>query len=231
MKKKCGKTAFTAPPAMIRSLLATLALAVTASAAQPPNIVFIFCDDLAYQAMSCYGDKRKLLETPNIDRLAKEGMRFDRCLVTNSICGPMRAVIQTGKYSHANGFYNNSNSKFDSSQPTFPKVLQKSGYQTAVIGKWHLMTDPVGYDYWNVLPGQGAYYNPPMTENGKQVKYEGYCTDIIGDLTLKWLDERASTKLRIASGSRRFAISALTTTASMRSPRRFSMPTAAAARP
>ena len=84
------------PPAMIRSLLATLALAVTASAAQPPNIVFIFCDDLAYQAMSCYGDKRKLLETPNIDRLAKEGMRFDRCLVTNSICGPMRAVIQTG---------------------------------------------------------------------------------------------------------------------------------------
>ena len=179
---------------MIRSLLATLALAVTASAAQPPNIVFIFCDDLAYQAMSCYGDKRKLLETPNMDRLAKEGMRFDRCLVTNSICGPMRAVIQTGKYSHANGFYNNSNSKFDSSQPTFPKVLQKSGYQTAIIGKWHLMTDPVGYDYWNVLPGQGAYYNPPMTENGKQVKYEGYCTDIIGDLTLKWLDGRDKSK-------------------------------------
>jgi arylsulfatase A-like enzyme len=181
-------------PTMIRTLLATLALAVTVSAAQPPNIVFIFCDDLAYQAMSCYGDKRKLLETPNMDRLAKEGMRFDRCLVTNSICGPMRAVIQTGKYSHANGFYNNSNSKFDSSQPTFPKVLQKSGYQTAVIGKWHLMTDPVGFDYWNVLPGQGAYYNPPMTENGKQVKYEGYTTDIIGDLTLKWLDQRDKSK-------------------------------------
>jgi arylsulfatase A-like enzyme len=80
-----------------------------------PNIVFIFCDDLTTQAISAYGDKRKLLETPNMDRIAKEGMRFDRCLVTNSICGPMRAVIQTGKYSHANGFYNNSNSKFDSS--------------------------------------------------------------------------------------------------------------------
>lgn len=179
---------------MIRTLLALLTFAVGLCAAERPNIVFIFCDDLALQAMSCYGDKRKLLDTPNMDRLAKEGMRFDRCLVTNSICGPMRAVIQTGKYSHANGFYNNSNSKFDSSQPTFPKVMQKSGYQMAVIGKWHLMTDPVGYDYWNVLPGQGAYYNPPMIENGKPVKYEGYCTDIIGDLTLKWLDSRDKTK-------------------------------------
>ena len=179
---------------MIRSLLATLALAVTASAASQPNIVLIFCDDLTTQAMSCYGDGRKLLETPNMDRIAKEGMRFDRCLVTNSICGPSRAVIQTGKYSHANGFYNNSNSRFDSTQRTFPPVIQKSGYQTAIIGKWHLGSDPVGYDYWNVLPGQGAYYNPPMIENGKQVKYEGYTTDIIGDLTLKWLDGRDKSK-------------------------------------
>jgi arylsulfatase A-like enzyme len=179
---------------MIRSLFASLALVSAATAAQSPNVVFIFCDDLTTQAISAYGDSRKLLETPNMDRIAKEGMRFDRCLVTNSICGPSRAVIQTGKYSHANGFYNNSNSKFDSSQPTFPKVMQKSGYQMAVIGKWHLMTDPVGYDYWNVLPGQGAYYNPPMTENGKNVKYEGYTTDIIGDLTLKWLDQRDKTK-------------------------------------
>ncbi len=179
---------------MIRSILASLILAAGAGVAQPPNIVFIFCDDLAYQAISAYGDKRKLLETPNMDRLAKEGMRFDRCLVTNSICGPMRAVIQTGRYSHANGFYNNSNSRFDSNQPTFPKLLQKHGYQTAVIGKWHLMTDPVGYDYWNVLPGQGVYFNPPMIENGKQVTYEGYVTDIIGDLTLKWLDQRDKSK-------------------------------------
>jgi arylsulfatase A-like enzyme len=179
---------------MIRSLFALFLLVTAATAAQMPNIVFIFCDDLTTQAISAYGDSRKLLETPNMDRIAKEGMRFDRCLVTNSICGPSRAVIQTGKYSHANGFYNNSNSKFDSSQPTFPKVMQKSGYQMAVIGKWHLMTDPVGYDYWNVLPGQGAYYNPPMIENGKPVKYEGYTTDIIGDLTLKWLDQRDKTK-------------------------------------
>lgn len=179
---------------MLRSLIASLLLASAASAAQPPNIVFIFCDDLAYQAMSCYGDHRKLLDTPNMDRIAKEGMRFDRCLVTNSICGPSRAVIQTGKYSHANGFYNNSNSKFDSSQPTFPKVMQKSGYQMAMIGKWHLMTDPVAYDYWNVLPGQGVYYNPPMIDNGKPVKYDGYVTDIIGDLTLDWLKQRDKTK-------------------------------------
>lgn len=179
---------------MIRSLLTSLALAAAASAADTPNIVFIFCDDLTCQAISCYGDSRKLLETPNMDRIAKEGMRFDRCLVTNSICGPSRAVIQTGKYSHANGFYNNSNSRFDSSQSTFPPVLQKSGYQTAIIGKWHLGSDPVGYDYWHILPGQGAYYNPPMIDNGKQVKHEGYTSDIIGDLTLKWLDQRDKSK-------------------------------------
>ncbi len=179
---------------MIRPLLVLLALTSFVQAAKTPNIVFIFCDDLTCQAISTYGDKRKLLETPNMDRIAKEGMRFDRCLVTNSICGPSRAVIQTGKYSHANGFYNNSNSKFDSTQPTFPKVMQKSGYQMAVIGKWHLMTDPVGYDYWNVLPGQGAYYNPPMIDNGKNIKYSGYTTDIIGDLTLDWLKGRDKTK-------------------------------------
>lgn len=180
---------------MIRRLLLTAFMfAATLHAAQPPNIVFIFCDDLAYQAISAYGDKRKLLDTPNMDRLAKEGMRFDRCLVTNSICGPMRAVIQTGKYSHANGFYNNSNCRFDSSQPTFPKVMQKSGYQTALVGKWHLESDPTGFDYWNMLPGHGVYYNPTMIENGKEVQYSGYVTDIIGDLTLKWLEQRDKTK-------------------------------------
>jgi arylsulfatase A-like enzyme len=144
---------------MIRLLLAALTLLTSAAAAAPtatPNILFLFCDDLSTQVISAYGEKRKLLETPGLDRIAKEGIRFDRCLVTNSICGPMRAVIQTGKYSHANGFYNNSNSRFDSTQQTFPKLLQKAGYNTAVIGKWHLMTDPVGYDYWQGLPGQGA---------------------------------------------------------------------------
>lgn len=182
---------------MTRLLLAAFTLLTSAVAAAPaatPNILFLFCDDLSTQVISAYGEKRKLLETPGLDRIAKEGIRFDRCLVTNSICGPMRAVIQTGKYSHLNGFYNNSNSRFESSQQTFPKLLQKAGYSTAVIGKWHLMTDPAGYDYWQVLPGQGAYYNPPMIENGKPVKHEGYVTDIITDLGLDYLKNRDKTK-------------------------------------
>lgn len=164
-----------------------------AAAAGPkakPNIVFIFSDDHAYQAISAYGDPRKLLDTPNIDRVAKGGMRFDRCLVPNSICGPSRACVLTGKYNHANGFYNNTNSRFDGSQVTFPKLLQKAGYQTAVIGKWHLVSDPTGFDHWHILPGQGVYYNPPMIRHGERVKHDGYVTDIITDLSLDWLKNR-----------------------------------------
>ena len=184
---------------MIRRLLLACsgllaAAAATAAPKGPPNILFLFSDDLTTQAISAYGDERKLLNTPGMDRLAREGLRFDRCLVTNSICGPMRAVIQTGKYSHLNGFYNNSNSRFDGSQQTFPKLLQKGGYTTAVIGKWHLMTDPQGFDYWHILPGQGLYYNPPMIDNGKPVKHQGYVTDVITDLTLEWLKNRDKTK-------------------------------------
>ena len=183
---------------MIRKLLSLalliVPLAANAAPKGAPNIVFLFCDDLAYQAISAYGDSRKLLETPGMDRIAKEGMRFDRCLVTNSICGPSRAAVLTGKYSHANGFYNNSNSTFDGSQTTFPKLLQKAGYSTAMIGKWHLMSDPTGFDYWNILPGQGVYYNPVTIDNGKDVKHEGYVTDIIGDLSLDWLKNRDKTK-------------------------------------
>src|SRR6516162_8617749 len=119
-----------------------------------PNIVFIFSDDHAYQAISAYGDPRRLIETPHIDRLATEGMRFDRCIVPNSICGPSRASVLTGKYSHRNGFYNNTNSRFDGSQVTFPKLLHAAGYQTALFGKWHLVTDPTGFDLWHILPGQ-----------------------------------------------------------------------------
>ena len=162
---------------------------VSATRAQTthPNIIFIFSDDHAAHAISAYGSK--INKTPNIDRIAAEGTLFRNCFVTNSICTPSRATILTGKYSHLNGAYNVGD-RFDASQQTFPKLLQKGGYQTAVIGKWHLASDPTGFDYWNILIGQGPYYNPPMIENGKRVKYEGYTTNIITDLSLKWLKEQ-----------------------------------------
>jgi arylsulfatase A-like enzyme len=161
---------------------------------KPPNIVFIFSDDHAYQAVSAYGHPLKLNQTPNIDRIAKGGMRFDRCLIPNSICGPSRACILTGKYNHMNRFYDNSRSKFDGTQVTFPKLLQKAGYQTAIIGKWHLVSDPTGFDHWHILPGQGIYYNPPMIKNGVQARQTGYTTDVITDLSLDWLKNRDKTK-------------------------------------
>ncbi len=177
-------------------LVAGLALACSlpTRAADRPNIVFIFSDDHGYQAISAYGDPRKLLETPNIDRIGREGVRFDRCLVPNSICGPSRATVLTGKYSHANGFYNNTNSRFDGSQVTFPKLLQHAGYQTAIVGKWHLVSDPTGFDFWQILPGQGVYYNPPMIRMGQRVKLDGYTTDVITDTSLDWLKKRDKAK-------------------------------------
>lgn len=185
-------------PFGIRSLAALVALATVVGAAagraeaagRVPNILFIFADDLTCQALSCYGDARRLLHTPSIDRLASEGMRFDRCLVTNSICGPSRATILTGKYSHKNGFYNNSNCRFDGGQPTFPKMLQAAGWQTAVIGKWHLVSDPTGFDHWQVLPGQGIYYNPPMLGPGGRSTQHGYVTDIVTEKSIEWIRGR-----------------------------------------
>ncbi len=160
-------------------------------AADRPNIIFIMSDDHASHALSCYGSK--INKTPNLDRLAKEGMLFENCFCTNSICAPSRAVILTGKYSHLNGVINNGR-RFDGTQQTFPKLLQKAGYQTAMIGKWHLRSSPTGFDYWHVLPGQGAYHNPVMIEMGKRKKHTGYVTDIITDQCIKWLKGRAKTK-------------------------------------
>jgi len=163
----------------------TIGIASPASYADRPNILFVFTDDHAYQAISAYGSR--INETPNLDRLALEGMRFDNCYVTNSICGPCRAAVLTGKYSHANGFYINGN-RFDGSQQTFPKLLQDAGYETALIGKWHLVTDPTGFDHWDILIGQGPYYNPVMIRNGERVRRTGYTTEIITDLVLEWLE-------------------------------------------
>jgi len=155
-----------------------------------PNIIFIFSDDHAAQAISAYGSR--INRTPNIDRLAAEGMLFANCFVTNSICAPSRAVILTGKHSHLNGVPTNGE-VFDGSQLTFPKLLQRAGYETAMIGKWHLKSDPTGFDYWEVLIGQGPYYNPPMKTAAGVVHHTGYTTDIITDLALDWLKSKRDT--------------------------------------
>ncbi len=154
-----------------------------------PNIIFMMSDDHAYQAISAYGGiLAEPAPTPNIDRMATKGMRFDRCYVTNSICGPSRATILTGKYSHLNGFVDNMSS-FDGSQLTFPKVLQQAGYQTAMIGKWHLVSDPTGFDFWDILPGQGSYYNPTFINRTGRYDMMGYTTEIITEKTLQWLSD------------------------------------------
>ncbi len=153
---------------------------------QKPNIIYIMTDDHAFQALSCYGSD--LIETPNLDRLAKEGMRFTQSFVTNSICAPSRATLLTGKYSHKNGVIDNA-TEFDGSQMTFPKLLQTAGYKTAMIGKWHLKSHPTGFDYWKVLPGQGSYYNPDFIEMGTQKRDTGYVTDIITNDVINWIDQ------------------------------------------
>ncbi len=151
----------------------------------PPNIVLIISDDHAYQAISAYGSQ--LIQTPNLDRIGARGVRFDRAFVTNSICSPSRAVILTGKHSHMNGLRNNIQ-RFDSTQQTFPKLLRSAGYQTAVIGKWHLKTQPTGFDYWRVLPDQGHYYTPEFRTPEGLDTLDGYVTDVITDLAINWLD-------------------------------------------
>ena len=159
-------------------------LACATYAAQPPNIIFIMSDDHAYQAISAYGSQWN--HTPNIDRIANEGVRFDRCYVANSICAPSRASILTGKYSHVNGVLDNY-TEFDGGQWTFPKSLQRAGYQTAMIGKWHLKSDPTGFDHWDILVGQGYYYRPKFKSPAGVRQVDGYVTDLTTDLAMDWL--------------------------------------------
>lgn len=183
-----------------RSLLGALVLAAAALGLpgcsdsggedrRQPNILFVMADDHAVQAISAYGSV--LNETPNIDRLAREGVLFRHCLVTNSICSPSRATILTGTYSHRNGQFTNWE-LFDGAQPTFPKTLQAAGYQTALIGKWHLHSDPTGFDHWEILSGlagQGTYYDPLFKTAVGSVTYTGYTTDVITDRVLEWLSK------------------------------------------
>ncbi len=148
-----------------------------------PNIIFIMADDHAAQAVSCYGSQMN--STPNIDRIASEGALFKNCFNTNSICSPSRAVILTGKYSHLNGVTDNVQ-KFNGLQDTYPKYLKNAGYQTAIAGKWHLKSQPTGFDYWNVLPGQGDYINPVLIlvpnrpTSGQGGLDHFYCEDLRG---------------------------------------------------
>ena len=161
---------------------------------QKPNIIYIMADDLTIQAISAYGGIYKdIAPTPNMDRIAKEGMLFQNVMCTNAICGPSRAAILTGKYSHINGFYKNENGgQFDSNQWTFPQEFQKNGYETSLFGKWHLGTDPVGFNVFKIHAAsgqQGLYYDPIYNENGKEVKSKGYSTNLETNFALNWLDK------------------------------------------
>ncbi len=161
-----------------------------AKAVKRPNILFIMADDHASNAISCYGSHLAgVAKTENIDRIGEQGMRLENCFCTNSLCSPSRASILTGQYSHINGVYTTMN-RLDSGHQTVAGLLRESGYRTAIIGKWHLKSEPSGFDYWNILPGQGSYHNPVMKEKGTgEQKYEGFCTDVITELSLKWLND------------------------------------------
>lgn len=154
---------------------------------KPMNIVYIMTDDHTAQMMSCYDTR--YINTPNLDRIARDGVKFTNSFVANSLSGPSRACLLTGKHSHKNGFLSNEMSVFDGTQPTFPKYLQKAGYETALFGKWHLETLPTGFDRWEIVPGQGDYYNPRIIrQEGDTIVEHGYLTTIITDKSLDWLE-------------------------------------------
>ncbi len=169
--------------------LGLFSLPVLAAAQGRYNIVYIMTDDHTAQMMSCYDNR--FVETPNLDRIAADGVKFVNSFVANSLSGPSRACMLTGKHSHKNGFTNNEHGIFDGSQQTMPKLMQKAGYQTAIIGKWHLVSRPTGFDYWNILPGQGDYYNPDfITMAGDTVREQGYLTNIVTDKSIDWLEHK-----------------------------------------
>lgn len=173
---------------MKKYLLFIWLLPIIVTAQQKPNIIYIMSDDHDANAISAYGSQ--LLATPNIDRLAKEGMLFKQAFVGNSICGPARATLLTGQHSHKNGMKDNR-TRFDGTQITMPKLLQQYGYQTAIVGKWHLHTYPTGFDYWKILPGQGLYYQPRLISmTGDTNTYAGYATEVITEEAIDWLDKR-----------------------------------------
>ncbi|ANW95355.1 sulfatase [Wenyingzhuangia fucanilytica] len=159
--------------------------------AKRPNIIFMMSDDHAYQAISAYSDH--LIQTPNIDRIANEGIKFTNACVSNSICAPSRATILTGKHCHIHGKVDNV-FPFDESQTTFPQIMQKAGYKTAMFGKLHFGNNPKGVDEFKILPGQGRYYNPIFNTNDGQITVEGYVTDIIMDMTLEWLENNKNSE-------------------------------------
>lgn len=164
----------------------------TLTVAQKPNIIYIMSDDHDADAISAYN--KTLTHTPNIDRIAKEGMRFTHCFVGNSICGPARATLLTGQHSHKNGMKDNR-TRFDSSKITMPKLMQLAGYETAIVGKWHLHSYPTGFDHWLILPGQGLYFDPRLiNQDGDTSVHRGYATDIITDEAIKWMDHRDLSK-------------------------------------
>jgi arylsulfatase A-like enzyme len=172
----------------MRFLLVFLCMYTALAAQQRPNIIYIMSDDHDNDAISAYN--KKFIHTPHLDRLAKEGMKFNKAFVGNSICSPARATLLTGQHSHANGVKDNR-TPFDSSRITLPKLLRQAGYQTALIGKWHLHSYPSGFDFWKILPGMGQYFNTPViTMSGDTLIEPGYSTDVLTDDALDWLGKR-----------------------------------------
>ena len=172
-------------------LYGTSPLNAQTSITRQPNIIFIMSDDHACKAISSYDST--LCMTPQIDRLSKNGIRFTNCFCTNAVCGPSRACILTGNLTHINGMINND-VIFDSSQVTLPKILKTAGYQTAIVGKWHLKSTPSGFDFWKILPGQGEYYNPDFITNGIQKRETGYVTNLIASSAMEWMEHRDQSK-------------------------------------